>query len=326
MIDTLHLYNFSPSHDLHEMLSHYVTPQSFVLKTCQRHLVLSCGPLAFPLYPMTSLQHQYQYGPNAYQYLLEVVCGLKSQLLGEHEIVAQFKKAMQEYLLNPHRSRAIVIILEKLMQDSKQIRSRFLSHVGKNTYASVAKKIIGPLPEATPILIIGTGQLAEDMLHQFVKTHPLFLCGRNQQRITELKNKFPNLQIIPWGQWDSLPLFSIVINTVGLENYLLFETDFLSQWLKSRLLQHPQILPTFLDLGSPSSVIFPPQNSPQQNFFNLDHVLAQGAMLQEQKIEQIELAKISIEQIALKRTFWLDQKLQRDQQLISCKHKVSVPY
>ncbi|MBF0365934.1 MAG: hypothetical protein HQK50_10210, partial [Oligoflexia bacterium] len=77
---------FSPHHYT------YFPPSSFILKTCQRLLVLWVDQLEIhAIHPMPA-KVLYLKGEKAYSFALEVVSGLQSPVVGEQEVSHQFKK------------------------------------------------------------------------------------------------------------------------------------------------------------------------------------------------------------------------------------------
>ena len=60
---------------------------------------------------------------------MEVICGLKSRLLGETEIVSQFKDAFDKFLNQEIRDPIVTLTLQKLFKDAKEIRHHHLSDV-----------------------------------------------------------------------------------------------------------------------------------------------------------------------------------------------------
>jgi len=94
MLEKLKLHNFPSGH--HPKLN---DAGAFVLQTCQRSLVLSFSEHAVDNHNDT-LYHWKHEADEAYIFLLETICGLNSKLLGENEIVGQFKSAYQQFLNN----------------------------------------------------------------------------------------------------------------------------------------------------------------------------------------------------------------------------------
>lgn len=321
MIDNVYLYNYTIKSNAFlkaeaSAISETNSPL-FTLKTCQRLLILSYGQLSHHQLPRGDKRASKPVclkGADAYQYMLEVLCGLQSQLLGENEIVNQFKTAMCSYSQSKYRHKNITIVLEKLLQDTKEIRTQFLSHVGQSSYASVTKKILGKSSHKE-ILIIGTGHLAQDLLHYFKKTHKITICARNKSKLDEWQNIAP-FKMIPWLDLKKLQKFPIILNTVGVPNFTLADATFFHEWNQV----HSDKERFFIDFGSPSSIEVP---KIRHNIFTLPDLFAQGNQFDLEKLTKVEQAKRGIEQTALKRVLWLDQKMQRDQNFISLSNQVN---
>ncbi len=94
MLEKLIINNFTSGHEPVLSDDH----KSFVMKTCQRTLVLSFGECNVSKPQNTEVSHEIYHGTEAYTYLLEIICGLKSKLVGENEIVGQFKTSYKEYV------------------------------------------------------------------------------------------------------------------------------------------------------------------------------------------------------------------------------------
>ena len=96
MINKLVIYNFPADYSDLNDLGH--PKGSFFLGTCQRTLVVDSTEnnesreFLLKHREFTLLQEE------GYEFLLQVICGLKSKLLGENEIVGQFKDGFEKYL------------------------------------------------------------------------------------------------------------------------------------------------------------------------------------------------------------------------------------
>src|SRR5690606_16003183 len=115
--------------------------------------------------------------------LLEIICGLKSKLLGENEIVGQFKASYHNYASTKNKSTELLRIIEKLFKDAKEIRTDYLLGLCQKTYSSIARKHIVSINKADHVLILGSGQLAEDLINQFKKKVTVFISARNTQKV-----------------------------------------------------------------------------------------------------------------------------------------------
>lgn len=279
----------------------------FILKTCQRTLILG-----FHLAPLYRLDEEttfdtYQ-GEDAYQFLLETISGLKSQVLGEYEVVGQFKKAYQDYLALPFKQSQIIQVIEKLFKDSKEIRSKFLMEIGQLSYAGIARKIIHQdileideeknESELSKILILGTGQLAEDLIKLLKKKNQLVVSGRNLERLAYLKEMF-DIEILDWNKRSLYTEFAHIVNTIGTDTILLNQ-DFFTQWV----FKNPSHR-LFIDLGSPSVIETPMGKN--EGVLRLEDIFKESAKLTHEKMEKIQKAEEHIRFLVQKRrnTFML---------------------
>lgn len=289
----------------------------FLLKTCQRTLVLG-----FHMAPFYRLQEQGENqttfetfsGEEAYKFLLETISGLKSQVLGEYEVVGQFKKAYQEYLQLPFKQNQIVQIMEKLFKDSKEIRTKFLMEIGQLSYAGIARKLLhrdlnlsqSPSVTEAPILITGTGELAEDLIKLLKKKNSIIVSGRNAERLHQLKELY-NIEILSWDNRDTFSQYAHIVNTIGTET-IIFNNDFFLSWVKANpVVNNGQRL--FIDLGSPSAVDVPTElgSNTDLGLLKLEDIFKESAKLTHEKMEKIQKAQAHIRSIVQKRrhTFML---------------------
>lgn len=285
MLDGLKLWNFnSGTHPEEEMKG-----STFILKTCQRSLVL-----AFDRYPFVGESlpaHELHTGQNAYLFLLETICGLKSKLIGENEIVGQFKEAYQIYASSTLKDTKLLLILEKLFKDAKDIRTQYLIGISQKTYASLTRKHLIQKAKADHVVVIGSGALAEDLINQFKKKARVSICARNMARVEELA-KIHNLTVIPWNERHGLMNEAYLANTVGTDT-ILFDEDFFAEW------KNKNENGVFVDLGSPS--VIQTKLSVAEGVVRLDDIFAEGAVVEGQKQLQIELARAAMVSLTMKR-------------------------
>ncbi len=285
----LYLYNFD-----NKLSSTQVLPEgTFSLQTCQRNLVLSTTSIG-------NISQHYECYKNikAYIYLLEVICGLKSRLIAENEIVAQFKTAIEQYLLLEDRSHEITIALQKILQDQKRIRSQFLLGISQKTYAALTKKIL-KRSHQNKILILGSGMLAEDLINQFKKSHSVTISARNNDSLENLVQKH-QITKLAWQSIDSYKDFHIIINTIGTSEIILTE-EFFSNWKNQENF--------FVDLGDPCIAI--PKNIEKNNYFKLEDIYKLGSIESNEKMKKIDDALEEIFQISERRIKWLEENIKK---------------
>lgn len=299
MLTSLKLWNFSSG----TLQDEELTSNAFVLRTCQRTLVLAYD--IYPFHQETLPKHDLVTGQDAYLFLLETICGLKSKLIGENEIVGQFKEAYKIYAISTLKDTKLLLILEKLFKDAKDIRTQYLIGISQKTYASLTRRHFIQKARASHIVVVGSGALAEDLINQFKKKAQVSICARNTEKVQELA-KIHSLNVIPWEERSQLVNHPYIANTVGTDT-ILFDENFFEAWSS-----HEQRL--FVDLGSPSAI----QTSLKidEGVVRLEDIFNEGAIIEEQKREQIALAKAAMVSLTLKRKDLFEQKFNRTAELI----------
>jgi glutamyl-tRNA reductase len=309
MLDGLKLWNFtSGSFPLGNLSGH-----SFELRTCQRTLVLSFH--SNPFLSTELPEHELVSGADAYLFLLETICGLKSKLIGENEIVGQFKEAYQIYAASTLKDTRVLMVLEKLFKDAKDIRTQFLIGISQKTYASLTRRHIIQKAKANHVVVVGSGSLAEDLINQFKKKARVSICARNHERAHELA-KLHGLEIIPWERRDQLSQFPFIANTIGTQDTI-FDQNFFQTWGQ----QNSKL---FVDLGSPSSI--KTSLDLDNGVVRLDDIFREGAIVQGQKERQIDLARSAMVNITMKRHSLFEEKSNKSSELFSPQNVSPVRY
>ena len=93
---------------------------------------------------------------NAYQFLLEVVCGLKSPIVGETEVFGQFKIFSREWVKREPKRAPLV---QRILSDAKAIRSEYLLNLGTQSYGSWTRSKL----TASRVHFLGGGQLVREI-------------------------------------------------------------------------------------------------------------------------------------------------------------------
>ena len=317
-LDYLKVSNMLTGLKLWNMSSGTLPPEdslnhAFILRTCQRTLVLSFGNFFVEESELPS--HELVTGSDAYLFLLETICGLKSKLIGENEIVGQFKEAYQIYAASTLKDTKLLHVLEKLFKDAKDIRTQYLIGISQKTYASLTRRHIIQKARAQHVVVIGSGAMAEDLINQFKKKAKVSICARNSERVNELA-KIHSLEVIPWEDRATLVNSPFIANTIGTKT-ILFNEEFFTSWS-----QHSQKL--FVDLGSPSSI----QTSLDLSggVVRLDDIFREGAIVEEQKHAQINLAKEAMVEITQKRKALFEEKFSKSKELLAPQFAHSVRY
>lgn len=160
----------------HRRKPHVFSPamDGAVWATCLRSLAFGRHPMELGLSPTDEIYSHL----NAYKFLLEIVCGLHSPILGETEVFGQFKNFAQEWAKqSPDRAP----LIQRVLSDAKLLRSKYLSHLGTQSYGSWLKRNL----KGGSVHILGGGQLVQEILpHIEKRAGKVFLHVRDPQRVT----------------------------------------------------------------------------------------------------------------------------------------------
>ncbi len=101
-------------------------------------------------------------GFEAYEFCLQVVCGLHSPLIGETEVYGQFKNAVADFLI-PNTSSGLQWrrFFQNIFEDAKKVRQSYLVDLGSQSYGSVLRRELKGLLD---VHILGAGHLVQEIL------------------------------------------------------------------------------------------------------------------------------------------------------------------
>ena len=95
---------------------------------------------------------------DAYALLLEIVCGLRSPVVGETEVQAQFKTFLAS--LDRRHDAALLRLGQRVLADAKLIRRRHFQGFGAHSYGPLVARHV---PAGRRIVLVGTGALAAEV-------------------------------------------------------------------------------------------------------------------------------------------------------------------
>ena len=129
-----------------------------VWETCLRSIAFANNPGALEITDADVVYSHQQ----AYQFLLEVMCGLHSPVVGETEVFGQFKNFAKRWVkAEPQRAS----LVQRLFSDVKEIRSEHLCNLGTQSYGSWLKRKV----KARHVHILGGGNLAQEIAPYLLK-------------------------------------------------------------------------------------------------------------------------------------------------------------
>jgi glutamyl-tRNA reductase len=94
----------------------------------------------------------------AYHLLLEILCGLQSPMIGETQVLGQFKSFLGS-VADEHAW--LSRVGQRLLTDARDVRTRHLQGLGSRSYGSAVRR---DLADVTHAVVIGTGKLAGEVL------------------------------------------------------------------------------------------------------------------------------------------------------------------
>lgn len=149
--------------------------RAFHLDSCQRRVWVTVDPtVEVP----TAAGLEVFEAEAGYEFLLRVACGLESQVIGETDIFGQLKEAWRVYANGAGvETEELQPWFQKLFEDTKEIRTRFLQSAGGSTYGSLVRRIL-PAKLSGPVLLIGAGRLALDIA-PYLAHYGLEVVNRN---------------------------------------------------------------------------------------------------------------------------------------------------
>jgi len=112
----------------------------------------------------------------AYALLLEVVCGLRSPLIGETEVQAQFKQFLASTAAG---DRSLSRLGQRILGDAKRIRHKHLQGFGAHSYG----RLTAPHLVGQRLAVIGTGALAAEVVRVAPECIRVDIWGRSSERV-----------------------------------------------------------------------------------------------------------------------------------------------
>jgi hypothetical protein len=127
-------------------------------------------------------------GVAGYQFLLQLACGLESEIAGETEIFGQIKQAWRDHETGGgDHVKSLRPWMQRLLQDTKEIRSEHVVGLGSATYGSLVRRLLGGVTQG-PTLLVGAGQLSEAIL-PFLDSGEALVWNRSRARAETLLSR-----------------------------------------------------------------------------------------------------------------------------------------
>ena len=192
---------------------------AFRMETCQRTVWV------YPSFLVTSERFksdqsplpvgvEFLEGADAYAFLLNMATGLLSEVRGETDVFGQMKEFWSEFERASLSSEAAAPVfsalqpwIQKMYEDTKEIRAHYLQNVGAGSYGSLVRKLqrarFGSA-SGEPVLLVGAGQIAISIAPWLVGDSEtgegeLWLWNRSEENLkkleAEIRKKLPRCRI-----------------------------------------------------------------------------------------------------------------------------------
>jgi len=140
-------------------------------------------------------------GQQAYQFLLEVICGLNSPIVGETAVMGQFK----EFLLSAkfpknHWGSFLRQLATNLMIDAKRIRHNHLQGIGSQSYGSLVRQQVKGMPA---VAVLGAGKLAREILPWLIGKTKVRVFYRSWEHAKDLLESYPEIDLVKYSDADA---------------------------------------------------------------------------------------------------------------------------
>ncbi len=171
----------------------FLPAHSLCWQTCLRRIVLLHRAENKSLIASARAGSEIYRGKDSYRFLLEVVCGLRSPLIAETQVLGQFRDFCAKAKFPPTSwGWFLRHLTSDLMVDAKAVRRRHLERLGSNSYGGLVRQHVKGIPS---VAIIGAGQLASEIVPWLIgKAHVTIFC-RNLLGAQGLVDNYPQIQL-----------------------------------------------------------------------------------------------------------------------------------
>lgn len=202
---------------------------SVILRTCNRIEFYGVGQVSkarelllqhiVSNQPIESRLQEYT-GEEACLHLLHVAAGLKSKLMGDAEILGQFKKSFKEAKTDGRLCGFMERLANKAIECAKDVRTNTNLVSGSTSMAFAVIKLLNQasIQQSDRILLIGMGDLGKLVAKNILKFYPentLTVTNRSTSRYEDLQANH-GFEAIPFeGFRNQVDEFDIVISALG---------------------------------------------------------------------------------------------------------------
>src|SRR6266496_339175 len=235
MLDDLVIVNLR--HDCLERMPTALTNLQW--QTCLRRIVfLHRTELSF-LQTRDDARMDLYRGQEACQFLLEVICGLHSPVLGETAVMGQFRKFRANARFAATRwGRFLRKFTTDLLVDARHIRAHHLQGLGSQSYGSLIRKHLKGSPR---VALLGTGSLAHEILPWLIGETDVRLFHRSWFHAKRMLAEYDQIRLDKFTMadagWEGDAVALVIaapLNSAEIDNWLELQSVSFSMTLDLR--------------------------------------------------------------------------------------------
>lgn len=184
MIDALRVYHLKKTASTGSAWMPVVAG-TFALDTCQRKLVITYSENT----EVSFSGCEHFSGLKAYEFLLRFSSGLESEVVGEADVFGQLKDAWKKFSTEQVLyARQYETLFQKLFEDTKEIRCRYLQGTGSQSYGSLVRRFLVSDEAGSKLSLIGSGKIAQSILPWLLELD-LTVWNRGSDRLVDLEEE-----------------------------------------------------------------------------------------------------------------------------------------
>jgi glutamyl-tRNA reductase len=178
-------------------------------------------------------------GRDAYEFLLEVICGLNSPLLGETAVMGQFREfSLHARFPNTPWGCFLRQFTANVLVDAKRVRHDHLQGIGSQSYGSLVRQHAKGMPT---VAVLGAGKLAREILPWLIGKTTARLFYRNWQHAKDLLKEYPEVQLdqysaddAGWEQKETGLVIAAPLKAAEVESWIRSQSSTFSKCLDLR--------------------------------------------------------------------------------------------
>ena len=221
-------------------IAKYDVKAATLLKTCNRLELYGYGNAEGAMALFDSImdldksikaRKLFKLGAEAIHHIFKVVSGLDSQVIGDQEIMSQFKKSFQEAKNNQTIDGFMERLSNTSLQAAKKIRKKTNLSNGTTSLSYAAIKILKDkdIKSEASILVLGLGKFGKSIaqnIRGYFPLNTLTLCNRTTSKSSDLAQLI-EANVLEFEQLKrEISSFDVLICSIELQNYLLYKEDY----------------------------------------------------------------------------------------------------